>query len=83
MVQHPASVPRTTSPQEIAKVIAAVIGTEEGNVRGAYLETRWGFSGQHFLRLMNQGLVAGRKQGHTRWLDRQSLGRWMEQRLMK
>lgn len=79
MVQNPASVAGMGK----AQVIAAVIGTETGDVRGAYLETRWGFSGQHFHRLMSKGLVAGRKQGHTRWLDRQSLGRWMEQRLMK
>ena len=83
MVEDPAAVPSPTSPQVIAQVIAAVIGTETGDVRGAFLEARWGFSGQHFHRLMRQGLVAGRKQGHTRWLDRQSLGRWMEQRLMK
>jgi hypothetical protein len=79
MVQDPGSVRGWST----AEVVTAVIGTQTGDVRGAYLETRWGFSGQHFLRLMRQGLVAGRKQGHTRWLDRQSLGRWMEQRLMR
>lgn len=63
-----------------AAVVADVIGTTTGDVRGAALETRWQVSNQTLRRLLKAGEITGRITGHTLWLDRASLAEFLERR---
>ena len=63
-----------------AEVLADVIGTATGDVRGAALETRWQVSNQTLLRLKKAGEIEGRIAGHTLWLKRESLAAFLERR---
>jgi hypothetical protein len=63
-----------------AAVIADVIGTTTGDVRGAALETRWQVSNQTFRRLLKSGEISGRISGHTLWLERESLAAFLQRR---
>ena len=65
---------------DLDSVIDAVIGTEDAEVRGAYLETRWRISDQTIRRLLNNGLLKGRISGHARWIDRASLVAFLQRR---
>ena len=65
---------------DLATVTADVIGTTEGDVRGAALETRWQVSNQTLLRLRRDGDITGRIAGHTLWLERGSLVAFLERR---
>lgn len=63
-----------------ADVIADVIGTTTGDVRGAMLETRWQVSNQTLRRLLHNGDIRGRMTGHTLWLERESLAEFLGRR---
>jgi hypothetical protein len=65
---------------ELTAVLADVIGTTTGDVRGAALETRWQVSNQTFRRLLKAGEISGRIAGHTLWLQRESLAAFLERR---
>jgi len=65
---------------ELKAVVADVIGTTTGDVRGAALETRWQVSNQTLRRLLKAGEIRGRINGHTLWLDRASLAEFLERR---
>lgn len=65
---------------EVGAVLADVIGTTTGDVRGAALETRWQVSNQTLRRLLKAGEISGRITGHTLWLRRESLADFLERR---
>lgn len=65
---------------ELPAVVADVIGTTTGDVRGAALETRWQVSNQTLRRLLKAGEIRGRINGHTLWLERASLAEFLTRR---
>lgn len=65
---------------ELKAVVADVIGTTTGDVRGAMLETRWQVSNQTLRRLLHNGNIRGRMTGHTLWLERESLAEFLGRR---
>lgn len=65
---------------ELKAVVADVIGTTTGDVRGAMLETRWQVSNQTLRRLLHNGDIRGRMTGHTLWLERESLAEFLGRR---
>lgn len=65
---------------EFTGVVADVIGTTTGDVRGAMLETRWQVSNQTLRRLLHNGDIRGRMTGHTLWLERESLAEFLGRR---
>ena len=64
-------------------VLAEIIGTDKGDVRGAFLETRWGVSGPTLHRLWAAQQFAGRVNGHTLWIERASLASFLNRRLIR
>lgn len=76
--QHGSQLPAPSS--QLPAVLADVIGTTTGDVRGAALETRWQVSNQTLRRLLKAGEIRGRINGHTLWLERQSLAEFLARR---
>lgn len=72
--------PQIARDAEIDGVIANIIGTETGDVRGAQIETRWRVSDRTIKRLCRAGEIACRINGHTLWLQRASLAAFLQRR---
>jgi hypothetical protein len=73
-----------TKPQPVEQVIAAVIGaTPGGRQRAAIIEVRWAISAQLIMGLVRSGCWAEDRVGHTRYLRRASLERFLQERLIQ
>lgn len=76
--------PEAVAKRSLAEVIAAVIGaTPGGRQRAAVLETRWTISAQHIQALVRAGVWQEDRIGHTRYLRRQTLEAFLQERLIQ
>jgi hypothetical protein len=69
-------------PKELTEeaVISDVLGTRLHRIRASNLGVRWNLSRQFFWRLLHAGEVSGELEGHSIFLNRESLVRWLHRR---
>lgn len=76
--------PAAVAGMSLASVISAVIGsTPGGRQRAAVIETRWTISAQHIAALVRAGVWQEDRIGHTRYLRRQTLEAFLQERLIQ
>ncbi len=75
--------PGTAGIAEPQQVVADCIGTNNGDVRGAAIETRWRISDRTLRRLLDRGEITGRLNGHTLWIHRSSLAEFLIRRRVR
>lgn len=75
--------PGTTQSLDSAAVVNAVIGTERDRLRAVEVAQLFIASRPHIDRLVTAGALCGPLVGHTQWITRESLERFLHSRLVR